>query len=223
LVIPALKIHPGETVAIVGSSGSGKSTLADLVLGLNPVTHGSIQISGMDPREVHLTYPGSLGYVPQEVYISRGSLRKNLTLGFNESDFSDEEIMISLEKSKLLDFTKKLEKGLYTEIGELGNSLSGGEKQRIGVARSLLTNPKLLILDEATSSLDATTESQLSENILQGEGDLTIVIIAHRLATVKSVERLLYLEDGRIIADGDFEFVKKNVPDFLRQANLFGM
>jgi len=223
LVIPALKIHSGETVAIVGSSGSGKSTFADLVLGLNPVTHGSIQISGMDPREVHLTHPGSLGYVPQEVYISRGSLRKNLTLGFNESDFSDEEIMISLEKAKLLDFTKKLEKGLYTEIGELGNSLSGGEKQRIGVARSLLTNPKLLILDEATSSLDATTESQLSENILRGEGDLTIVIIAHRLATVKSVERLLYLEDGRIIADGNFEFVKKNVPDFLRQANLFGL
>lgn len=217
-----LKVNPGEVVAFVGPSGAGKTTLADLILGVFPPSSGSITISGMHPLQAIRDWPGAIGYVPQETVISLGSIAHNVALGYPVDGYED-LIEKALKKAQLWEFVSQLEAGMHTLVGENGNRLSGGQRQRLGIARAFFTNPKILVLDEATSSLDAQTEFELSESIQSLKGGVTTFIVAHRLSTVRHADKVVYLENGAILAVGTFEQVKNSVPNFKEQARLMGV
>ena len=218
-----LDVSPGEFLAVVGKSGAGKSTLVDALLGLVDPLHGSVLISKRDPKNCLMTWPGAIAYVPQETHLLNGSLRSNICLGFKEGEFSDSEILEALQVAQLQDFLIGLNSGLETAVGEYGVGLSGGQRQRLGIARALLTKPKLIILDEATSSLDAQTESEINQAIYKLKGSVTVVIIAHRLSTAMNADKVAYLSNGKIETLGSFEEVRRQIPDFDAQAKLMGL
>lgn len=218
-----LLVEPGTVVALVGSSGAGKSTLVDAILGIVIPKSGNLQISGRPPREALVKWPGAIAYVPQEISLSNGSILDNILLGYAESDAPPEQITRVLEASALLEFIRDLPEGLNTKIGENGAKLSGGQRQRLGIARALYTNPKLIVLDEATSSLDGETEAYITDSMLKLKGRTTIVVIAHRLASVRNADIVVYLEEGRILGYGKFEEVRKSIPNFHHQALLMGL
>lgn len=213
----------GSILALVGKSGAGKSTLADLILGVIDPNRGIVKISGMDPSSCVTTWPGSMAYVPQDIYIANKSVRANVCLGFNPDEIDDELIWNALKISQLFELVSKMPNGLDTIVGERGSQLSGGQRQRLGIARALITNPRLLVLDEATSALDSETELAISNAIKTLRGNATIIIIAHRLSTVRDSDVLAYLEDGAIVSMGNFEKVRLEVPNFDSQAKLMGL
>lgn len=219
----SFNVESGQSLAIVGSSGAGKTTLVDLILGILIPQRGSIEISGISPKEAISKWPGSISYVPQDVAILDGTVRENVCMGFTSEEISDSRIWAALEDARLLNFVKSLPEGLESQIGDKGSKISGGERQRIGIARALLTNPKLLILDEATSSLDGSTEAEISDSIQLIKGKVTVVMIAHRLSTVRNADSVLYLEAGRSIVVGTFDEVRRQIPDFDSQAKLMGL
>jgi ABC-type multidrug transport system fused ATPase/permease subunit len=218
----SLSVKPGEVIAFVGPSGAGKTTLADLILGVFEPANGDIKVSGMHPLEAIKLWPGAIGYVPQETVISIGSIAENVALGY-PVDNNEALILDALEKAQLLNFVNNLPNGINTQVGQSGNRLSGGQRQRLGIARALFTRPKIVVLDEATSSLDAQTEYDLSESINSLKGEVTTFIIAHRLSTVRHADKVVYLEHGNVLSVGTFEQVKRDVPNFKVQANLMGI
>lgn len=218
-----LKISHGSIVAIVGPSGAGKTTLVDLILGVLEPESGTIQISGMNPQLVSQKWPGAIAYVPQNTFISQGTIRDNIALGYSTEIVSDEWILSSLKIADLEELVMSLPKKIDTDIGEQGSKLSGGQRQRLGIARALFTSPKLLVLDEATSSLDSLTELNISDAISNLSGSTTVLIVAHRLSTVQKADQVIYIEKGEIKATGTFEDVRNSVPDFDRQAKLMGL
>lgn len=218
-----LDINSGTINAIVGPSGAGKTTLVDLILGVIKTDSGEILVSNLSPAEAVKVWPGCISYVPQEISIFKGTLRHNIALGFPEDYFSDEEILEALNVSQLSNFVAELPYGLDTAIGEAGFRLSGGQRQRIGIARALITKPKLLIMDEATSALDGETELSISKSIQELKGKVSIVLIAHRLSTVRNADKVIYMENGEILAVGKFEEVRSKVENFNNQANLMGL
>ncbi len=218
-----LKILPGEIVALVGPSGSGKSTLVDLILGLLKPEQGKVLISNQSPLSCIKKFPGMIGYVPQDTSIFEGTIRENVCLGFNKGDFSDSQVLESLELASLKSFVDESPQGLDTLVGERGTRLSGGQKQRLGIARAMMTQPKLLILDEATSALDGQTEHEISESINSLKGLSTVIIIAHRLSTIKNADKVVYLDKGEVISVGSFSDVRDLIPDFDHQAKLMGL
>jgi ABC-type multidrug transport system fused ATPase/permease subunit len=215
-----LSIHPGEVVAIVGPSGAGKTTLVDLLLGIVEPDSGSILISGVRPIEAIRRWQGAISYLPQELFISNGSLRKNVLLGFDETALGSTEILDLVKLAAIEDLVKLHPDGLDMQLGERGGQISGGQRQRIGIARSLVTKPKLLVLDESTSALDANTEFQISKAIQQMRGSVTVIVIAHRLTTVKLADKVVYLDAGRIVKSGTYAEVYKAVPEFASNAEL---
>ena len=219
----SLFIAPGSVVAIVGPSGAGKTTLIDLILGVLEPSTGKIKISNMNPSEVSKKWPGSLSYVPQDVTISNGTIRSNITLGFPSDAGTHEMIWDAINISQLQDYLNSLPDGENTKVGDRGSSMSGGQRQRLGIARALFTKPKLLVLDEATSALDGETEANISTAIKSLKGDVTVILIAHRLSTVREADQVIYLEDGKIISVGTFDEVRSTVPNFDRQASLMGL
>lgn len=219
----SLEVEPGSIIAFVGPSGAGKTTLTDLILGVIIPDTGRIQIGGMSPHEVIQLWPGAIGYVPQDVMISNGTIRQNVTLGFDPESVNDSEVWQALEASQLTKFVNSHPRGLDTPVGDRGTKLSGGQRQRLGIARALLTKPKLLVLDEATSALDGATETNLTDSIHNLRGDVTVILIAHRLSTVKAADSIYYLEDGKLIASGNFSELRRKVPEFDRQARLMGL
>jgi ATP-binding cassette subfamily C protein len=219
----SLTIPTASSLAIVGQTGSGKSTLVDLILGILEPTSGSVKISGVDPFSAIQMWAGSIGYVPQVVAFVNGNVRENVAIGIESSDFSDDTIWDCLRMAQLESLFKESPTGLDTLIGERGMRLSGGQRQRLGIARALYSNPSLLILDEATSSLDAETEKAVAETIHNLVHKVTLIVIAHRIATVKELDQVIYLESGQIIAKGSFEEVRSAVPQFERQAKLLGL
>jgi ABC-type multidrug transport system fused ATPase/permease subunit len=218
-----LRVTPGETVAIVGPSGAGKSTLIDLILGIYLPNEGTITIAGRTPAESITEWPGAIGYVPQEVVLMSGSIAANIASGFDNSAVSEQLVKDSIAIAQLEEFVSSLPLGVLTEVGERGGNLSGGQRQRVGIARAMFTKPQLLVLDEATSSLDGQTESEISEAIQGLKGKVTLILIAHRLSTVRKADRIVYLEAGRIIAQGTFDEVRAAVPNFNVQAQLMGL
>jgi ABC-type multidrug transport system fused ATPase/permease subunit len=218
-----LRIDVGSVVAIVGPSGAGKTTLIDVVLGVINPSQGSITISSLNPLDAITNYPGSIAYVPQDVLISNKSVRENVALGFPINSTSDDLILEALKTASLGEFVENLPMGLDTIMGERGSNISGGQRQRLGIARSLLSKPKLLVLDEATSSLDGETEREISSAILELKGSTTVIMIAHRLSTVRSADLVIYMESGKVKATGSFEGVRSQVPDFDKQAKLMGL
>jgi ABC-type multidrug transport system fused ATPase/permease subunit len=219
----SLAIQPGEFVAVVGSSGAGKTTLIDLILGINTPNAGTLAISGMAPAEAISKWPGAISYVPQEVGISNVTLRQNIALGFPDEYIDNQLILDSLKIAKLEEFVNSLPDGFETMVGERGARLSAGQRQRLGIARAMYSKPKLLVLDEATSNLDGQTESDISSAIQNLKGTVTVIMIAHRLSTVRNADMVVYLHEGKIIATGTFDEVRIAVPDFDRQAQLMGL
>jgi len=219
----SLHIEPGSAVAIVGSSGAGKTTLVDLILGVLEPSGGEILIGSRYPKYISSHYPGLIGYVPQNSYLINGSLFDNVLLGLDSSVFSQDQVNHSLLLANLSEFANGLPDKLQTVIGDSGQQLSGGQLQRLGIARALITNPKLLVLDEATSALDAQTEATISNMINKLHGKTTVIVIAHRLATIRNFPRIIFIQDGKVLADGNFESVRSLVPDFDAQAKLMGL
>lgn len=218
-----LSINAGEAVAIVGPSGAGKTTLIDLILGLLEINNGEVRISGETPEIAIEKWPGAIAYVPQDVVIINASIKENLGVGFPLKCISDESCWDALRVAQLEDFVRSLPEGLLTRISESGSNLSGGQRQRLGIARALITKPKVIILDEATSSLDAQTEEDISQAILALRGSVTTITIAHRLSTVVNSDTVAYMADGKILAQGTFEEVRSLVPNFDKQAQLMGL
>ena len=219
----SLSIPAGKSVAIVGPSGSGKTTMVDLLLGVLSPNLGSIQISGYSPEIAVKKWPGAISYVPQDVVIAAGSIRENVAMGYPNSEATNELVNSALRVAQLEDFIESLPEGLETQVGERGTKISGGQRQRLGIARAMFTRPHLLVLDEATSSLDGETESDISAAINSLRGFTTVIMIAHRLSTVRTADIVVYLDNGKIISTGTFEEVRRIVPDFDSQAKLMGL
>ena len=219
----SLDVDPGTVIAIVGQSGAGKTSLVDVVLGVLEPDIGSVQISGVTPLEAISRWPGAIAYVPQDVLVVNGTIRENIALGYPSEAATDELVNDAISIASLTEFVESLPEGLDTNLGERGAKISGGQRQRIGIARALFTKPKLLVLDEATSALDGGTEESISSDIQRLKGSTTVVLIAHRLSTVRDADLVLYMDKGEIVARGTFEEVRNAVPDFDRQAKLMGL
>jgi len=218
-----LTIPAGTSVAFVGPSGAGKTTIIDILLGvLNPDV-GSVSISGLPPLLAVAKWSGAVSYVPQDVVIAAGTIRENIALGYPPDAATDEMVMNALKIAHLDRFVADLPNGIDTQVGERGAKISGGQRQRLGIARAMFTRPHLLVLDEATSSLDGETEASISAAIHELRGSTTVVMIAHRLSTVRNADMVVYLSKGKVIARGTFNEVRKLVPDFDRQAKLMGL
>lgn len=220
----SLTIVPGSFVAVVGDTGAGKSTLINLLLGFVEPNSGAITISGLKPRHTMTLFPGKIALVPQEVKLISGSIFENIALGQVYNKINAERCIEALGKVKLLTFVNAMPKDIQSDIGELGNLLSGGQRQRIGIARALYSRPQLIVLDEATSSLDGLTEDAIISELLNlREIDLTLIVIAHRLSTIKSADRVIYLGGATIRGDSDFETLRKSIPEFDAQAKIMGI
>jgi len=219
----SLSIMPGSFVAFVGPSGAGKTTIVDTLLGVLAPDSGQVIVSGLKPLEASARWSGAISYLPQEVFICMGSVRENVCLGYPIEIASDERVLECLRLAHLEEFVLGLPGGLEARVGENGTQLSGGQRQRLGIARALFTNPKLIVLDESTSALDAETEAAVSEAIVSLKGEITIVMIAHRLSTVRKADQVFYLSDGKLLASGTFDEVRNAVPNFNEQASLMGL
>jgi len=219
----SLKIQPGQKVAIVGPSGAGKTTLVDVILGLIPPTSGSISISEKSPMSAINEWPGAIAYVPQDVTIFNSTILENVALGFPPVKANEALARVALGAAQLMEFVDDLPEGLFSQVGDRGTKLSGGQRQRLGIARALFTKPKLIILDEATSSLDGQTEFDISQSILGLDRSVTVIMIAHRLSTVVDSDLVVYLDQGQIRAQGTFSEVREAIDDFDSQAKLMGL
>jgi ABC-type multidrug transport system fused ATPase/permease subunit len=219
----SLQINQGQVVSFVGPSGAGKTTIIDVILGVLKPDSGDVQIQGHTPASAIKLWPGAIGYVPQDVMISNGTIRQNVCLGYSSNEIDEKDIWQALEVAQLAEFIRELPEGLDTPVGDRGAKLSGGQRQRLGIARAMFTKPKLLVLDEATSSLDGTTEASISEAVHNLKGGVTIVMISHRLSTVKESDVIHYLAKGKLEMSGTFDELRRNIPEFDKQAQLMGL
>lgn len=211
----SLTIPENHMVGFVGPSGSGKSTLIDIILGLLTSKSGDLKIGGTKVNEENAFILQRLvGYVPQTLYLGDCSIKSNIAFGLEEADIDQDKIISACKQAQLLDFVLTLPEGLETIVGEKGVQLSGGQKQRIAIARALYRDPKILVLDEATSSLDGLTEKKIMESIYKLASDITVLIIAHRLNTVKECDMIYYMHEGKIIDQGDYDRLMHSNPHF---------
>jgi ABC-type multidrug transport system fused ATPase/permease subunit len=204
---PALKgltitIRNGETVGLVGPSGSGKSTLVDVILGLLTADIGRVSVDGEDIQRNLRVWQNQIGYVPQTIYLTDDTLRRNVAFGLADNQIDDAAVERALSNAQLDEFVASLADGVNTVVGERGVRLSGGQRQRIGIARALYHDPAVLVLDEATSALDTATERGVMQAVTALHGRKTIIVVAHRLSTVEHCDRLYRLEQGRVVAEG---------------------
>jgi len=203
----SLVVNKGETIGIVGSSGAGKTTLVDILLGLLEPTSGRVIVDGRDIHENVQSWQRQIGYVPQSIYLIDNSLRRNISFGLPDEEIDEEAVRRAVESAQLGSFISQLPEGLETIVGERGVRLSGGQRQRIGIARALYADPSILVLDEATSSLDGETEKGFLEAISCLKGTKTIIMVAHRLSTLEQCDRVYRLEDAIIVHEGSLHEV----------------
>jgi len=217
-----MKINQGETIAIIGPSGSGKSTLIDILCSLHKLDEGSMLLNDIDINSYDLSsYRKKIAYVPQDPVLFSDSIKENII--WSKPDCSDEEIENALEMSNAKNFINELQYGLETLVGERGVRLSGGQRQRIALARALVRQPELLLLDEATSSLDTLSEREIQDSLNTLHGKLTIIIVAHRISTIREADRIYFLKNGEIAEVGSYSELSKNSSDFqamLKSAKL---
>jgi ATP-binding cassette subfamily C protein len=209
-----VELRPGEWLGIVGATGAGKSTLVDLMIGLLDPMSGVVRVDGVDVRSCRAAWQRRIGYVPQSIYLLDDSLRRNIALGEDEAEIDETRLQDAVRCSQLEAFVASLPDGLATYVGERGARLSGGERQRVGIARALYVRPALLVLDEATAALDAATEGALIEALRGAPEPLALVLVTHRLATLRSCDRLLFLRGGRVEASGRFAELLAECPAF---------
>jgi len=193
-----LKINKGQTIGIIGESGSGKSTLIDIIIGLHKPTSGQILIDGISSFQMTQYWRNKIGYVSQSIYLIDDTIKKNIALGVQENEINNTRINKLLKQVQLEKFVNNLKLGVNTKVGERGVQLSGGQRQRIGIARALYHDPDVIILDEATSALDTETESEVMETLINFRGVKTILMIAHRLTTLKDCDLIYKIENGEI-------------------------
>lgn len=212
----------GSTVALVGSSGAGKSTVVDLILGLIEPTGGRLAIDQSDLTKLTQSWRQQVSYVPQEVALFDSSIAQNVALTWG-NDIDEERVRSALAQAQLLDIVDKREDGIHGVIGERGLALSGGQRQRLGIARALYADPRVLVLDEATSALDTATEAAVTDAIKALHGEKTVITVAHRLSTIQHADQILFMSNGRVVAQGTFSELVAKVPEFARQAGLAGL
>lgn len=193
-----LLMPKGHSVALIGPSGGGKTTMADILLGLLKPEKGSVLVDGVDIRNKLENWGKNIGYIPQVIYLTDDSIRKNVAFGIKDSDIDDEQVWKALEGAQLKEFVKGLPDGLDTEVGEHGDRISGGQRQRIGIARALYRNPEILVFDEATSALDNETEKEVMKAIEGLQGTKTMLMIAHRLTTIEHCDAVYKVEGGKV-------------------------
>ncbi len=198
----SLSIPRGASVGFIGGSGAGKSTLVDVILGLLTPDHGVVSVDGVDIQGNLRGWQDQIGYVPQTIFLTDDTLRRNIAFGLPNEQIDEAAIRRAVHSAQLEQFVSELALGLDTIVGERGIRLSGGQRQRIGIARALYHNPAVLVLDEATSSLDMATERGVMDSVRALKGEKTLLIVAHRLSTVESCDRLYRLEQGRVIEEG---------------------
>lgn len=218
-----LTFEPGSSTALVGSSGAGKSTLVDLILGLHTPTDGLVSLDGVNLATATGQWRKTIGYVPQDVFLFTGTLAENIAFDQDRAHINDVRLAAAIRDAELNDLVQGLPAGLDSPVGERGSLLSGGQRQRVGIARALYRQPTFLVLDEATSALDNETEHRIARTINDLEGSMTIIVVAHRLSTVRNVDRVVYLEGGRVAAMGTFEEVVATSPGFARMVQLGGL
>lgn len=202
LVGISLEVGRGETVGFIGASGAGKSTLVDVLLGLLEPTEGAVLVDGADIRADRRGWQDQIGYVPQDIFLTDDTLRRNIAFGLPDDEISEEAVLRAVHAAQLEGFIAHLPEGLGTVVGERGVRLSGGQRQRIGIARALYHDPPVLVLDEATSALDNKTEADVMDAIRALHGVKTIMIVAHRLTTVAHCDRIYRLGQGHLLAEG---------------------
>jgi len=219
----SIDIRPGSFAAIVGPSGAGKTTMVDLLLGMYPPDEGEILVDGRNPETIRVNFPGTISYVPQAPGLVSGTIAQNIALGVHPENVDEAAAWEALEKAQLADYVRALPNGLHSDLGKQSDSLSGGQKQRLGLARALYTKPRLLVLDEATSAMDAKTEAGISTAIEALGESTTLVVIAHRLSTIQHADVVYVMEDGAVLAEGSFSEVRKKVPlveEYVRLMNI---
>ena len=207
-----LTIEPGSTVAVIGPSGAGKSTLVDLILGLHEPTSGEVLCSGLKPKALRDIFPGLMSYVPQKPGLVSGTVRDNIALGVLPDNVDDKALWEAIRVAQIGDFISGLPDGIDSHLGEQTDGLSGGQMQRIGVARALYTRPKLLVLDEATSALDAETEASITDSLYQLGDQVTTIVVAHRLSTVQHADTVFVIDKGKLVASGKLRDLERDVP-----------
>lgn len=208
----SLQVAAGSFAAIIGPSGAGKTTLVDILLGLLPPDDGGVSLDVGSPMALRLSSPGAISYVPQRPGLVSGSIADNVAFGVPESEIDRDRVLEALHAAHLSEFVSTLPGGIDASVGKQVSSLSGGQIQRIGLARALYTKPKLLIMDEATSALDAGSEAYISAELRRLHGSVTVVVVAHRLSTVQHADIVYVMEGGRITAGADFATLMTTVP-----------
>ncbi|MDZ7831119.1 MAG: ABC transporter ATP-binding protein [Desulfobacterales bacterium] len=200
-----LTLPKGHCIALVGQTGSGKTTLVDTILGLLEPECGRISVDGRDIYSNLRAWQTNIGYIPQFIYLTDDSIRRNIALGIDDAQINEEQLWQAIRAAQLDGFAQTLPQGVDTVIGERGIKLSGGQRQRIGIARALYHNPEILIMDEATSALDNATEKAVIKSISQLKGEKTIIMIAHRLSTVQNSDTLYFMKDGKVEISGKYD------------------
>jgi ABC-type multidrug transport system fused ATPase/permease subunit len=208
-----INIRKGTSVGFIGGSGAGKSTLIDIILGLLKPESGSMKMDGVDILKNLRSWQDLIGYVPQTIYLTDDTLRRNIAFGLANEQIDESAIWNSIRSAQLESYVNELPKGLDTIVGERGIRLSGGQRQRIGIARALYHDPEILVLDEATSSLDTKTEQGVMNTVSALQGKKTVLIVAHRLSTIKHCDYLFRLDNGKIINSGKANDVLDSMPN----------
>lgn len=216
----SLRIDPGDDIAIVGATGAGKTTLLDVLLGTLAPQSGEVLVGQRPLSSCRTPWQLSIGYVPQHVVLLDDTIRANVAFGLDPDEIDDGLVWEALRQAQIDGFVSGLDQSLNASVGELGVRLSGGQRQRFGLARALYGRPAVLVLDEATSSLDGETEARVISTIAELRGALTIITVSHRLSTLKHCDRVYFLRNGEIGSVGSFEHLRTNEPEFARMLML---
>jgi ABC-type multidrug transport system fused ATPase/permease subunit len=220
LISVSLTIAHGCSTALVGGSGAGKTTLLDVILGLHDPLRGRVTVDGRDIAGSKRGWQKDIAYVPQDVYLLDATLAENIAFDREACEIDPGRLQHAIERAQLEELVMELPLGTKTPIGEKGSRLSGGQRQRVGIARALYLEPELLVLDEATSALDNETEHRINETIRALHGSITVLVVAHRLSTVRHADQVVFMKSGRVQSIGTFDELRAENAEFERLVTL---